>query len=238
MTRLRKNAPSILLSFLVVIFVANPVAKELELGTVSYAMEGVLMFAMLTAVFAEGGRSFWKRPGVWAVFSVFVLRGFVTRWHGGDTDAYRALLIFTEIYTALVLFQICYVLVGRFTRGGAITGNTVAGIAAVYILLSLAFGSLHIADFAYEGSNAFNGIDRELSQDLKSHESSLNTWGPDFMYYSIVTQTTLGYGDITPHSPIARGLAVAQTIVGQLFLAIVLARVVAMELANRQDRSE
>ena len=49
-----------------------------------------------------------------------------------------------------------------------------------------------------------------------------------FSYYSYVTLSTLGYGDITPITRVARSWSALEAIVGQLYLAVVLARVVAL----------
>jgi voltage-gated potassium channel Kch len=53
-------------------------------------------------------------------------------------------------------------------------------------------------------------------------------------YYSFVTLTTVGYGDITPVHPVARSLAIAEALVGQLYPAILIARLVAMEIESRR----
>jgi hypothetical protein len=49
--------------------------------------------------------------------------------------------------------------------------------------------------------------------------------------------TTLGYGDITPVRPIARNLAVTEALAGQLYLAVMLARLVAMEVITWQEKA-
>ena len=54
-------------------------------------------------------------------------------------------------------------------------------------------------------------------------------------YYSLVTLTTLGYGDITPISELARRLAVLEALIGQLFPTILIARLVSLEIAHRND---
>ena len=52
-------------------------------------------------------------------------------------------------------------------------------------------------------------------------------FGPgDLLYFSYVTLTTLGYGDITPVSSIARSLAVLEAALGVMFMAVVIGRVV------------
>jgi hypothetical protein len=58
------------------------------------------------------------------------------------------------------------------------------------------------------------------------------TW----IYYSFVTLTTMGYGDITPVHPAARSLAIAEAVTGQLYIAITLARMVSLYVGTRGQR--
>jgi Ion channel len=55
-----------------------------------------------------------------------------------------------------------------------------------------------------------------------------------FLYFSYVTQTTMGYGDITPVTPLARSLATVQAIAGQLYLAVLVARLVALQIVDQE----
>ena len=48
------------------------------------------------------------------------------------------------------------------------------------------------------------------------------------IYYSFVTLTTLGYGDVVPRSEAVRGLAILEAVVGQLYLAVMIARLVSL----------
>jgi hypothetical protein len=54
------------------------------------------------------------------------------------------------------------------------------------------------------------------------------------MYFSLTTLTTTGYGDITPVDPFARSLANLQSVLGQFFLAITVARLVTLQLQDRR----
>ena len=56
-----------------------------------------------------------------------------------------------------------------------------------------------------------------------------------FEYFSFSTLTSLGYGDIVPLRPLARSLATFEAAVGQLYPATLLARVVMLELASRNE---
>ena len=53
-----------------------------------------------------------------------------------------------------------------------------------------------------------------------------------FFYYSFVTITTLGYGDITPTSEIARSLALLEAVIGQIYLVVLVARLVGIHIAQ------
>jgi hypothetical protein len=55
---------------------------------------------------------------------------------------------------------------------------------------------------------------------------------PDGIYFSFVTLATLGYGDIAPATPIARGIAVFEAVFGQLYLAVMVARLVSLRIAE------
>ena len=55
-------------------------------------------------------------------------------------------------------------------------------------------------------------------------------------YFSLATLTTTGYGDIVPLHPFARSLANLEAVLGQFYLAITVARLVTLELAERRER--
>jgi voltage-gated potassium channel Kch len=58
----------------------------------------------------------------------------------------------------------------------------------------------------------------------------------NFIYYSFVTLTTLGYGDIVPVSPHARALSSLEAVIGQLFIAVLIARLVGMHIVHETEK--
>jgi hypothetical protein len=58
----------------------------------------------------------------------------------------------------------------------------------------------------------------------------------NFVYYSFVTQTTLGYGDITPISTPARSLSLLEAVIGQLYVAVLIARLVGLHITQSSHR--
>ena len=57
-------------------------------------------------------------------------------------------------------------------------------------------------------------------------------------YFSFVTLTSIGYGDIMPVNPAAQTVAILEGLIGQLFPAILLARLVSLEIESRQSREQ
>jgi hypothetical protein len=102
-----------------------------------------------------------------------------------------------------------------------VTGETIKGGISVYLLIGMLWA------FAYQFLTL---------QDPGALASSRGEVGAGHMqYYSFVTLTTLGYGDITPVSWLARNLAVLEAIVGQIFLTVLIARLVGLHTSARSD---
>jgi hypothetical protein len=65
-------------------------------------------------------------------------------------------------------------------------------------------------------------------------EAQYSRFGSDLIYFSFVTLTSTGYGDILPVHPLARSLSNCEAIIGQLYPATLLARLVTLELESRR----
>jgi Ion channel len=105
---------------------------------------------------------------------------------------------------------------------GRITYHRIVGAILLYLLIAVIFATL----FAVVGlsiSDTFKGIAFEDDSALAS----------SLFYLSFVTLTSTGYGDIVPMHPLARSLCNIESIVGQLYPATILARLVTLELETR-----
>jgi hypothetical protein len=104
---------------------------------------------------------------------------------------------------------------------GRVTYHRIIGAILLYFLISLMF----VALFVLVGQlipKAFSGIAIDDSTALASN----------LIYFSFVTLTSTGYGDVVPLHPIARSLCNIECIIGQLYPAILLARLVTLELES------
>lgn len=112
-----------------------------------------------------------------------------------------------------------YILLGatlfrRVTSERPVTGELVYGLCALYLQIALAFAFAYQLVSALE-PGALRGPAGPLMLD-------------DFVYYSLATLTTVGYGDIHAIAPAARLLAGTEAVVGVMFIALAVARCVAL----------
>jgi hypothetical protein len=111
--------------------------------------------------------------------------------------------------------------------GTEINPNRIVGAICVYLLLGVMWSAIYMTiEFFQPGS--FRGLTDVTSP----------VWNPDWIYFSFVTITTLGYGDITPLTQTARSFAFAEAIVGQFYIAVLVAGLVSAYISARQSNDE
>jgi len=126
-------------------------------------------------------------------------------------------VVFFALLAAMILV--------RVFGEGRINFHRIQGAVAVYLLLGVIWAGsyrliIHFAPAAFTPPAA--GGEATLMSRL--------------VYFSFVTLTTVGYGDITAMHPAARSLALLEALTGQLFPAVLIARLVSMEVSHREDR--
>ena len=108
---------------------------------------------------------------------------------------------------------------------GKVTFHRIVGGILLYLTIGLTFVAL-FGLIALNVPDAFKG--------LALPYGNFNSAG-NLIYFSFVTLTTIGYGDIVPFHPYVRGLANLEAVIGQLYPATLLARLVTLELTNEMD---
>jgi hypothetical protein len=154
------------------------------------------------------------------VAAVIAAIALVVRWLRFAT--LPALLILDLSLTIATFLILATLVLIRVLARGEINLHRVQGAMAAYLLLGLAWGS------AYE---LVLVLRPDAFRFAEPHHDPMT-----LLYYSFVTLTTVGYGDVTPLAPAARSLAIAEALIGQLFPAVLIARLVSMELASKQSR--
>ncbi len=117
-------------------------------------------------------------------------------------------------------------------RQTTVTGDTIAGAAAGYIMLALFWAGLYgILEQLQPGSFALP-TDPSWAGNWGTHAG--NASSVSFTYFSFVTITTLGYGDMAPITAKAGMLAAGEATAGQLYIAVLVARLVALHVASKK----
>ncbi len=110
---------------------------------------------------------------------------------------------------------------------GPIDGNKIVGAICIYLLIGLVW-TLSYLFVAQAIPGAFNGLEQAIWYDNFA----------DVAYYSFVTLTTLGYGDISPVIPIARFLVYMEAIVGVFYMAILVASLIGIRTSRLKSGND
>lgn len=189
------------------------------------AISVLYTIAIVVGIYAVSGH---RRRFYFAIF--LAIPALVTEWISSyfvTTPMVIANMVLDGIFIGYVAAVILYEVLDE----DHVTLDTIAGGIAVYLLIGmgwvLAYGAIE-----YLHPGAFLVQDQRL---IDIHPE-VQVRFPEFIYFSFITLTTLGYGDIVPTTPPARATAAAEAIVGQLYIAIFVARLVGLHLFHHQIR--
>ncbi len=134
-----------------------------------------------------------------------------------------------ELEFVHIILMLCFFLltlkpaIEQTLFAGEITGNSIIGSICIFLLLGLIWTTLYllVAEFI---PGAFSGIG------AVNWKQSL----PDVIYFSFVTLTTLGFGDVLPVSPLARFLVYMEAVTGVFYMAIVVSSLVGARMPKTE----
>ncbi|RLA36101.1 MAG: hypothetical protein DRR15_05715 [Gammaproteobacteria bacterium] len=213
-----KNDFSYLLIALLVFLIAVPIAIDLHL----FSPETIRAIGF-SAFLAIGLWSLRNSGRTFSAATAFVVVGIVLSvlfaynnqiiFRFGST---LAMLAFLLLATSQAMQQIA--------KGNNISANRIVGAICVYLMLGVIWAlSYALLEAVVPGS--FKGL---------TEQTASASWNPDWVYFSFVTLSTLGYGDITPMTYSARALSYFEAIVGQFYLAVLVAGLVGAYLSEKQ----
>jgi hypothetical protein len=219
----------VLLLFYVVTPVLHQLRDELYPAVLPVA-EGILLLAVLvgTVVAVSKGRA-WVLFALLLALPAVVLSLVAIAVSSRGVELARHLL-----FVAFLAYVICVMFRAIF-ESRQVTFNIVCASLCIYLLVGLVWALIYSVDDALDPT-AFTFTVGGARQPEGMRVGRGETTS---LYFSFVTLTTLGYGDIVPTSPISRMLAAMEAITGQLYLAVLVARLVGMHIVysmTDQDR--
>lgn len=133
-------------------------------------------------------------------------------WIPFESETGQKIFVFERVIVILFLILIITQIILQIVKSREVSLNMILGVITIYILFGLLAGECNQVIYFFD-HNAFTG-NIDLSENA------------DIRYYSYVTITTLGYGDIAPVSQFARASAVFFSLTAQIYLAVVIALIV------------
>ncbi|MFQ5552944.1 MAG: ion channel [Thermoplasmata archaeon] len=195
-------------------------------GTVGWVLLTVLFTGILLAAVNTVTDVRWR----FYVGLALAVSSLATIWTG-QVLPNLGLLGVGMILAAVFLALVSLAVVRNVLRAPHVTTEILAGGVAVYLLIGILW-ALVFAAVAVFAPGSFD-------IPLLANGSVVDPEGFSIViYYSFVTMTTLGYGDILPVTRLTRSLAIALAVLGQLYLVVLIARLVALHIVHTREHRD
>jgi hypothetical protein len=208
----------LLVSMILMILVSSTLSHMNE-SLAHLIWELMIMGTLILGVWTLAHDKAWFYTGV-ALSAIIVILVIVAEVSKTAWIAYLIILCWYVFYLMAFTFTVKAVLMTR-----EITANNIIGAICIFMMAAYLWGMAYNVIAIIE-PEAFRGLDP--AEPISGKFTQLN-------YFSFVTITTLGFGDISPVLPIAQSLAVLEAMFGQFFIAIFVAGMVGIHVANKLD---
>jgi len=199
--------------------------------TVDTTVGKYLLEATFIAVLLTGLRAIETQKGLLGFEVILLLVGVVLSIAGTVTNITPLFFIGNTCRVLFMIMVALTILIDLF-RGRKVSGDTLAGAVCVYLLIAVIWGYFFLLiEVIVPGSFSFT----------QGH-ARMQLWISQeffpFFYFSMVTITTVGYGDMSPVSSEAQTFATIEALIGQIYLTILVARLVGMYMVHQQSDNE
>jgi hypothetical protein len=208
----------LLVVLLLLIVVAQPLT---ELGLLpGWTMPGGLLLVVLAGLSALDAPGGWLRRWLGALLAAGLLLQALAL---AGLSAIPAVI--GNAGAMLSLGMLAIAILVQVVSPGRITLRRIEGAIAAWVLVGLIFAAAYdLVDTLAPGAFERGGLPRAAAAPQG-----------DFLFFSFITLSTTGYGDLVPVHPMARALAVLEVITGTVFTTVLLARLVALLIADRGE---
>jgi Ion channel len=225
-----RNLPgrfTVLLITILLLLCIEPVIEghQLEQAIMTLSLSGVLLSSLYALRLT---RRFF------AIGVLLVIPAFIGRILLSFETTYAIEMISAGFSAAFVLYTVAG-LVARLFSTRQVTLDMIAASICAYLMIGLGWGFIFaMIEITHRGSFSAGLLNRGPSGAPLPIMSALH----NYIYYSFVCLTTTGYGDIAPISQGARVMSVMESVFGQLYIAILISRLVSLEVAQSMMKSD
>lgn len=163
-----------------------------------------------------------RKRHIFYISLIIALPALISQW-SSHVVAVPSFLLVGKIFAGLFYAFMVIVILNYLFKEKEITADMIVGAICVYLLIGMMWAAIFsVLEILQPGSFKMPEI--------------MGTEIRHFSYYSFVTLTTLGYGDITPLTAPSRSLSILEAIMGQLYVAILIARLVGIHIAQSTEK--
>jgi len=210
-----RSLTALLILLLLYMFVILPTTRSSQV----FALIGLPLFALMMLA---GLLTMARTRILQTVSGIFVISAVSVRV-SRVVFGVPGILQWDALFSILSITGMVVVVLWQVYREGPVTGHRIRGAIAAYLLIGMSFAFAY-AVIASLVPGSFH-LPAWASQPVADRAET-------FLYFSLVTLTTAGYGDITAIDPFARSLATLEALIGQLYPAILIARLVSLQIQN------
>ncbi len=212
-----RSLTAFLILLIVEIFIIAPMSRSgIAIGLINNVLFSLLLLVGLLTMT--------RHKALQSVLAMFVAMAVATHWArlvfgvtGLDLLDGFLLLACVAGFLVIVLWQVY--------REGPVTAHRIMGAVAGYLLLSVVFAvAYNLVEILHTGSFQMPAALTQFGEPQ----------GRVFYYFSVTTLTTAGFGDITAVNPFARTLVMMEALIGQLYPAILIARLVSLHVETKK----
>ena len=200
---------SVMFVFLLVfIFILVPVFDRGRIGEL--IIKSAYSIMLVTAILSVSRHNIYV-----LVIGLFAIIAIIANWVS-DFEPTNTVMIAHSLAAFVFNLLFAIVILKKTFKSGDISFQRIQGSIVVFLVAGLMYAYLFHSIYMYVGPGSFNNVS----------DAGLK----EFLYFSFTSLTTMGYGDITPVHPLARSIANSEALVGQLYPAILIARLVSLEI--------
>jgi len=186
----------------------------------------VLLVAVFSAILLSAVWGLHTSRRGFVVGLALSLAALAGNWAGVFVES-LPLLFVSRAVTVAFLGLVIWTLLGNIARQTRIQPETIYQAACVYLILGVIFALLY-ASVSQIDPGAFSPIPAAGTAPDGADGGTKGAGLAKWVYFSFITLTTVGYGDITPITPAVRSLVIVEALIGQFFVAVLVARLVGL----------
>ena len=208
--------------FFIVLLFLLPLLKH---GPIVKSVTTLFVLNSLLVANSSSPNARWLRPAAWTLWSIAVVGNIVEEFHLDAALTFATKCVAIGSHTLLLAMSAVAILAVVF-RAGRVTLDGILASVVTYQLVGLVFAQIYTLAML---------VDPNSLRLPDSVATSTENFQLDMIYFSFVTLATLGYGDILPDTDFTRSVSIVEAIVGQFYVAVIVAVLVSAFIAQRME---